>query len=181
MQSGNRACNCLHKWSVRCVTVHLHAKLTNSANWVLNIHGRKRSFLDMAALCHAFSPSSNRGVLPSKPCALLFTEVLEAKDRKPVCQRLLSLKPKSRRKIRDAEEWGGTAMVAQAGGKAPSSIWLSWCLVPLGFCFHLGIVVWLCDACLKRPRRACVLNLIHRHRCKTCYRTCNLLFRNLLT
>lgn len=82
MQSGNRACNCLHKWSVRCLTVHLHAKLTNFANWTLNIHGRKHSFLEMAALSHLPLPFVSSLY---EPCAFclglsLSKKLLEVKE-----------------------------------------------------------------------------------------------------
>lgn len=46
MQSGNCACNCSHKRSVRCITVHLHAKLSSLVNGALNIHCGKGNFLD---------------------------------------------------------------------------------------------------------------------------------------
>lgn len=47
MQSGNCACNCSHKRSVRCITVHLHAKLSSLVNGASNIHCGKGNFLDM--------------------------------------------------------------------------------------------------------------------------------------
>lgn len=47
MQSGNCVCNCSHKWSVRCITVCLHAKFSSLVTGALNIHCGKGSFLDM--------------------------------------------------------------------------------------------------------------------------------------
>lgn len=85
-----------------------------------------------------------------------------------MCQRLTNLKPKMERKGCDAEEWCDISTLVQVGGKAKSSIGLSWLKSSMsGFCFHCGIVLWICDSCWKGHEGSvcvcytsvCVLNL----------------------